>query len=125
SIAEACERVYGQTDAHRYEFTARCYRRVHWRVDPTTLAHFVRDGEGWTSASVDVLDFLTHFASDLTLQTEQLPTFLEEVSSTLACHCFKQLHSLSSEQLASFTGTVAESFQRIEAAMTEGHPCFV
>lgn len=124
-VALGGERFYVQKDAHRYEFTARCYRLDHWRVDPTTLAHFVRDGEGWTSASVDVLDFLTHFASDLTLQPEQLPTYLEEVSSTLASHCFKQLHALSSEQLASFTGTVAESFQRIEAAMTEGHPCFV
>src|SRR5699024_5948761 len=124
-VALGDERFYVQKGAHRYAFTAYRYCLDHWRVDPTTLEHLVVDENGWTTGTVDVLDYLTHFASDLTLRPEQLPTYLEEVSSTLASHCFKQLHAVSSEQLASFTGTVAESFQRIEAAMTEGHPCFV
>src|SRR5699024_10600982 len=97
------ERFYVQKDVHRYEFAARCYRLNHWRVDPATLTHFVHDGEGWTSASVDVLDFVTQFAGELTLRPEQLPAYLEEISSTLSSLCFKQLHSRRSEQLASLT----------------------
>lgn len=124
-VALGGERFYVQKGAHRYEFSARRYDLNHWRVDPATVRHVVDDGGDWTAGTVDVLDFVTHFASDLTLRPEQLPTYLEEISSTLSGHCFKQLHSHRSEQLASFTGTVAESFQRIEAAMTEGHPCFV
>ncbi len=73
-----------------------------------------------------MLDFVTVFAHELTLSPQQLPTYVEELTSTLASHCYKQQHAQQdSGQLAEFAGTPAQSFQRIEAAMTEGHPCFV
>ncbi|WP_313811523.1 GNAT family N-acetyltransferase [Glutamicibacter sp.] len=113
-------------DHHRYLFTARRFRLNHWLVDPTSLRHEVYEQGSWSAAEIDVLDFVTLFHSELTLSEAQLPTYLEELSSTLSSHCYKQLHSTyTSAQLAAFTGTPAESFQRVESSMTEGHPCFV
>lgn len=111
---------------HRYLFSARRYQLNHWVVDPESLRHEVYATGQWTPADIDVLDFVTLFQTELTLSAAQLPTYLEELSSTLTSHCYKQLHSQStSTQLAQFAGTAAQSFQRIESSMTEGHPCFV
>lgn len=125
--AEHCERSYSlHKDGHRYRFTAGRYRMNHWLVQPQSIRHERWADGSWQPAPVDVLDFVTLYRSELTLGEAQLPTYLEELSSTLSSHCYKQLQaSHSSAQLARFAGTAAQSFQRIEAAMTEGHPCFV
>ncbi|MDR4533472.1 GNAT family N-acetyltransferase [Glutamicibacter sp. PS] len=110
----------------RYDFAAGRYLLNHWIVDPASIRHETLIDGHWTEASVNVLDFITSFAERLTLREEQLPTYLEELNSTLAGHCYKQLHAdHSSADLAEFSGDAASAFQRIEAAMTEGHPCFV
>ena len=49
-----------------------------------------------------------------------LPVYLEEISSTLASAAYK----LSKPELTA-ADLVTADFQTIEAAMTEGHPCFV
>ncbi len=58
-----------------------------------------------------------------------LPVYLEEISSTLAGHAYKQwLGQPTAQELAAgVTGgaDVAADFQAIERSMTEGHPCFV
>jgi siderophore synthetase component len=58
-----------------------------------------------------------------------LPVYLEEISSTLASHAYKQWMGQppARELAAGATGgsDPATDFQVIERSMTEGHPCFV
>ncbi|MEV5964112.1 IucA/IucC family siderophore biosynthesis protein [Kribbella sp. NPDC051952] len=92
----------------RYHFTARRYPLNHWDIDAESL------GE------VDALDFITEFHEQLGIGAEMLPVYLEEISSTLASAAYK----LSKPDLTA-ADLVTADFQTIEAAMTEGHPCFV
>jgi siderophore synthetase component/RimJ/RimL family protein N-acetyltransferase len=130
----------------RYRFRARRYALDHWDLDADSLrcevaAHGApapRGDEGsgavsggghdagWVPAAPDAQRFITAFRGVLGISTAQLPVYLEEIGSTLASHCYKQLHSTASAaELAAGTGDAIGDFQRLEAAMTEGHPCFV
>ncbi|MEE1621295.1 GNAT family N-acetyltransferase [Zafaria sp. J156] len=111
-----------ESGPHRYRFAATRHALDHWRVDPASLVH--EDGAG--PADVDAQEFVVRFQSALGIADEQLPTYLEEIGSTLSSHCYKQLHSTATAaELAAGSGDPVADFQRIEAAMTEGHPCFV
>ena len=99
--------VYG------YRFAARLYPLNHWEIDASSI---VRDDGG----PIDALDFITSFHQRLGIGAEMLPVYLEEISSTLASAAYK----LSKPELTA-TDLVTADFQVIEAAMTEGHPCFV
>ncbi len=115
-----------QKDGHRYLFAARQFQLNHWLVQPESLEHHEFLSGTWQPAEIDVIDFVTRFYRELTLSEAQLPTYLEELSSTLSSHCYKQVHSThDSAALAQFPGTAAQSFQLVESSMTEGHPCFV
>lgn len=115
-----------QKDGHRYLFAARRFQLNHWLVAPASLEHHEYINGSWLPSEVDVIDFVTRFYQELTLSEAQLPTYLEELSSTLSSHCYKQVHSThDSAALAQFPGTAAQSFQLVESSMTEGHPCFV
>lgn len=115
-----------QKDGHRYLFAARQFQLNHWLVQPQSLEHHEFIDGTWQPAEIDVIDFVTRFYRELTLSEAQLPTYLEELSSTLSSHCYKQVHSThDSAALAQFPGTAAQSFQLVESSMTEGHPCFV
>lgn len=108
-----------------YSFTARVLQLEHWSVDPASI-HCTRSGE---DAAPDALRFITEFRDTLGIREEMLPVYLEEISSTLAGHAYKQwLGQPSAQELAAgVTGgaDVAADFQAIERSMTEGHPCFV
>lgn len=95
----------------RYRFAARQYPLNHWEIDQVWLD----DGGG-----VDALDFITQFHEELGIGAEMLPVYLEEISSTLASAAYK----LSKPDLTA-ADLVTADFQTIEAAMAEGHPCFV
>ncbi len=100
----------------RYTFSARLYPLNHWEVDGASITR-ERDGR---DAPVDALDFITEFHQQLGIGAEMLPVYLEEISSTLASAAYKLSKP---EQTA--VDLVTADFQAIEAAMTEGHPCFV
>ncbi|WP_370650955.1 IucA/IucC family protein, partial [Dietzia sp.] len=78
---------------------------------------------------LDALRFITEFRDTLGIREEMLPVYLEEISSTLASHAYKQWigQPSSAELAAGVTGgaDAAIDFQTIERSMTEGHPCFV
>ncbi|MEV6272332.1 IucA/IucC family siderophore biosynthesis protein [Kribbella sp. NPDC051936] len=95
----------------RYRFTARRYPLNHWDISAV-----VRDD----GLPVDALEFVTEFHVQLGIGRDMLPVYLEEISSTLASAAYK----LSKPDLTA-TDLVTADFQTIEAAMTEGHPCFV
>jgi siderophore synthetase component len=94
----------------RYRFTARRYPLNHWDIGE------VRVDEG----EIDALDFITEFHQQLGIGAEMLPVYLEEISSTLASAAYK----LSKPDVTA-ADLVTADFQTVEAAMTEGHPCFV
>jgi siderophore synthetase component len=99
-----------------YSFTATRLALDHWAINQATLVRSVKD----EPADLDVQDFVVEFAEVLGIPDALLPTYLEELASTLASACWK---------LRSSTATVDDlvhaDYQQIEAAMTEGHPGFV
>jgi siderophore synthetase component len=108
-----------------YSFTARVLELEHWSIDADSI-RCLRNG---SDAALDALSFITEFRDTLAISDEMLPVYLEEVSSTLAGHAYKQwMGQPSSKELAAgITGgtDVAADFQAIERSMTEGHPGFV
>lgn len=102
-------RVHYRFHAHRYELD-------HWVVGPWSIRRTVDD----QPAEVDALEFVVEHAEVLGIPDELLPTYLEEISSTLAGSAWKHVHGR-----ASAADLVGADFQVVEAAMTEGHPAFV
>jgi siderophore synthetase component len=118
-------RVLSDDAAVEYRFSARILHLEHWSVDAASIT-CNRDGQ---DAPLDALRFITEFRDTLGIRPEMLPVYLEEISSTLASHAYKQWigQPSSAELAAGVTGgaDVATDFQAIERSMTEGHPCFV
>ncbi|MFJ4210113.1 IucA/IucC family protein [Paenarthrobacter sp. NPDC089675] len=117
-------RVVSDDDTVEYRFRAKVLELEHWAVRPESIARF-RDG---VELPLDALDFIAEFHEALGIKMDMLPVYLEEISSTLAGHAYKQGKPFSSAELAAgITGgfDAAADFQAIEHSMTEGHPCFV
>lgn len=118
-------RVRSDDGAVEYRFSARILQLDHWSVDAASIT-CSRDGQ---DAPLDALRFITEFSGTLGIRQEMLPVYLEEISSTLSSHAFKQWMSQpSSAELAAGVTRGADpatDFQTIERSMTEGHPCFV
>ena len=101
-----------------YRFPARLLSLDHWLIDAEGITR-QRTADG-TPLPLDALDFVIELRATLGLSDEVLPVYLEEISSTLASAAYKLSRpALSAADLA------RAPFQTIEAAMTEGHPCFV
>ncbi|MET0467910.1 MAG: GNAT family N-acetyltransferase [Aeromicrobium sp.] len=103
-------------DGVRYRFHAHRYELDHWVVGPWSITREV-DGQ---TVDVDALAFIVEHAELLGIPDELLPTYLEEISSTLAGSAWKSVHRATPVR-----DLVDASFQTIEASMTEGHPAFV
>ncbi|MET4619291.1 siderophore synthetase component [Arthrobacter sp. 2762] len=107
-----------------YRFRARFLALEHWSVAVESIVR-LRDG---ADLPLDALDFITEFHEALAIRQEMLPVYLEEISSTLASHAYKQGKPFSSAELAVGITRGADravDFQAIEHSMAEGHPCFV
>jgi siderophore synthetase component len=118
-------RVRSDDGTAEYRFSARVLQLDHWSVEAASIT-CSRDGQ---DAPLDALNFITEFSKTLGIRQEMLPVYLEEISSTLSSHAFKQRRGQpsSAELAAGVTrgADVATDFQAIERSMTEGHPCFV
>ena len=118
-------RVRSDDGTVEYRFSARILQLDHWSVDAASIT-CSRDGQ---DAPLDALRFITELSGTLGIRQEMLPIYLEEISSTLSSHAFKQwMGQPSSAELAAGVtrgADVATDFQTIERSMTEGHPCFV
>ena len=136
-------RVRSDDGSVEYRFAARKLELDHWsiadmsirRVDAGAYPDMPTPGaeEGTCPAGegleLDALRFITEFRDTLGIREAMLPVYLEEISSTLASHAYKQWRGQPSaaELAAGATGgaDAAIDFQTIERSMTEGHPCFV
>ncbi|WP_111497107.1 GNAT family N-acetyltransferase [Marinobacter bohaiensis] len=117
--------IEGETDRYRlfaddgkleYRFSARCITLDHWLVDADSIEKW----DGDQSQPIDASRFILEFQQQLGIGEAMLPTYLEEIASTLYGSAFK-LHRRgpSAEELT------RADFQTVEAGMTEGHPCFI
>ncbi len=108
--------LISDTPGITYEFEAQKRALDHWEIDENTL---VKKRNGGID-HINALDFIVEFRHTLGVPEHLLPVYLEEISSTLSSASYK-LHyqKFTSREL------VNSSFQIIEHAMTEGHPCFV
>ncbi|MGI5162425.1 IucA/IucC family protein [Microbispora sp. CA-102843] len=98
-----------------YRFTATVMSLDHWHIGEVTRHRL--SGE---TLPLDALEFVTEMRGPLGLSDEILPVYLEEITSTLASLAYKlSRRPVGAAELAK------AGFQEIEAAMTEGHPCFV
>ncbi|MFI0896766.1 IucA/IucC family protein [Streptomyces sp. NPDC020983] len=105
--------------AHR--FTARRLALGHWQVDPASVTR--RSPGSGEEGEPDALAFFTGLRRTLGLSDDVLPVYLEEITATLSSAAFRARprapRALTAAELP------AAGFQAVEAAMTEGHPCFV
>jgi siderophore synthetase component len=124
-------------DGVTYRFTARRYALEHWVVDPASVRRTATAGmRGDVVLPVDALELVAELQPLLQVPDALLATYLEELSSTLASAAAKREREidgytpsvsglLEAMRAASGTRAVAESFQQVEAAMSEGHPGFL
>ena len=100
----------------KYKFKATKYGLDHWDIDVNSLTK----KKGGSETNIEALDFINEFRDQLNIPEDLLGIYLEEITSTLSSLAFKlKNEAFESKQL------VAASFQQIEHAMTEGHPCFI
>lgn len=103
----------GQT---AYYFDAIVMELNHWAIKGSSIEK-KHNGE---LAKIDAVRFVLEFHQALGIPQDKLPTYLEEITSTLSSSAFK-LHEnqLTSKQL------INSGFQDVETGMTEGHPAFI
>lgn len=105
-----------ETELSSYTFTARVKKLEHWVVDAASIERTV-DGE---PREPDAQELIAELALVLGIPDALLPTYLEEIASTLASTAWKLRH-----RAVPVAELVDAGYQEIESAMTEGHPAFV
>lgn len=114
--AESGGRWRVETDRASYTFTARVKKLEHWVVDAASIERTVA---GVPSAP-DAQELVAELAPVLGIPDQLLPTYLEEIASTLASTAWKLHH-----RHVPVAELVDAGYQELESAMTEGHPAFV
>lgn len=109
-------RVLADRPDIEYRFQARLLALDHWLIDPSSIGKQVAGN----NQDVDALRFIIEFRQALGIRDAMLPTYLEEIASTLYGSAFK--HRRPGLDV---TALVDADFQQLESAMMEGHPCFV
>ena len=103
-----------------YRFTARRRALDHGVIDAGGIVrHDARGGDG-PDDGVDAQRLILDLRDALGLSPDVLPVYLEEIASTLSALAYRLAGPRPSA--AELAGA---PFQAVEAAMTEGHPCFV
>ncbi|MDR5734214.1 IucA/IucC family siderophore biosynthesis protein [Caballeronia sp. LZ025] len=99
-----------------YRFEARLLALRHWSIRAESI---VCTQEG-APQSLDALAFILDVKARLGIREDNLPIYLDEISSTLYGAAYKQVKD-GPDTLALLNA----DFQAIETAMSEGHPGFV
>lgn len=123
--AATAYRLVADDGGAEYRFTARLLELDHWSIPAAGIQRYA----GGTQTALDALVFITEFSAALGINDQMLPVYLEEISSTLASHAFKNSPAAATAELLArgITGgsDPAADFQAVERSMSEGHPCFV
>ncbi|SEO71361.1 Siderophore synthetase component [Flavobacterium sp. CF108] len=99
-----------------YTFEATILALNHWSIAVDSIQKTI-DGK---KSPLRLLEFIIEFKDVLGISESLLPTYLEEITSTLYSTAYK----IANEKYSS-KDLLALDYQIIEHAMTEGHPCFV
>ncbi|UUF13431.1 MULTISPECIES: IucA/IucC family protein [Flavobacterium] len=99
-----------------YTFEANILALNHWSIAVDSIRKTI---EGKKSP-LRLLEFIIEFKDVLGISESLLPTYLEEITSTLYSTAYK----IANEKYTS-KDLLELDYQKIEHAMTEGHPCFV
>jgi len=99
-----------------YRFRARELPLNDWLIELESIQRL----DNQTPQPLDALQFIIEFAEQIGISQAMLPTYMEEISSTLYGSAWK---------LENNRTTAAElsqaDFQTVESSMTEGHPSFI
>lgn len=99
-----------------YRFSASLLPLNDWLIDLPSLTRL----ENLAPVPLDALQFIIEFSEQLGITQELLPTYMEEITSTLAGSAFKMARN--APDAAALTQA---DFQTVESTMSEGHPCFI
>lgn len=110
--------IHSDDGSTRYRFEARVLALRHWHIPAESIQRLVDD----ELQVLDALQFIIDVRGRLGIKEELLPVYLDEISSTLYGAAYKYMKA-DAPSAAALADT--EDFQRIETAMTEGHPGFV
>ncbi|MCH8613401.1 GNAT family N-acetyltransferase [Arsenicicoccus dermatophilus] len=99
-----------------YTWTGTVLPLEHPVVQEDSLARHV----GGAPAPLDAQDLITELKEQIGLPDQLLGTYLEEIAATLAGHAWKSTHHRRTSQ-----ELLHADLATVEAAMTEGHPCFL
>ncbi|WP_456312452.1 GNAT family N-acetyltransferase [Pseudomonas shirazensis] len=99
-----------------YTFIAEQLAMNHLSIEVGSISKYKND----KLVPLDAVDFIQEFKISLGISEQLIPSYLEEIISTLYGSCYKLLKENSTAK------SLANSdFQTIEQAMMEGHPGFV
>ena len=99
-----------------YYFSARHYQLDHLEIE----AGSIRVSSAGQDKPLDAMSLIIKLKDALGMSETLLPTYLEEITSTLYSKAYKLAHQ------AIPAATLAKAdYQTIEAGMTEGHPVFI
>jgi siderophore synthetase component len=99
-----------------YRFEARLLALRHWSIRAESI---VCTQEGVPQA-LDALAFILDVKARLGIREDNLPIYLDEISSTLYGAAYKQV-----KDGPDTPALLSADFQAVETAMSEGHPGFV
>jgi len=99
-----------------YRFRAQILSLDHWHIDTASIEKAING----VAVPLDAVHFITEFSEQLGFDPVLLPTYLEEIISTLYGSAY--MHTYNTTTAAELT---AADYQDIEHAMMAGHPCFV
>lgn len=108
--------IFSPDNKAEYTFEAQILALNHWSI---VLDSIKKTFDGKNSP-LRLLEFIIEFKDTLGISESLLPTYLEEITSTLYSTAYK----IANEKYSS-KDLLELDYQKIEHAMTEGHPCFV
>jgi len=99
-----------------YRFRARQLPLNDWMIDLDSIQRL----DNFIPQPLDAVKFIIEFAEQIGISQAMLPTYLEEISSTLYSSAYKLANNhTTAKQLSQ------ADFQTVETSMTEGHPSFI
>ena len=108
--------VLSPVKAISYRFRAKILSLDHWYIDTNSIEKYVDS----KPAPLEAVSFITEFSEKLGFDPELLPTYLEEIISTLYGSAYMHTYNTLTAEALTRAG-----YQEVEHSMMAGHPCFV